>query len=150
MKKSFLILVCVALFSMDLLAQTYEYQFITQVESIVAGGMGRSRIVHAKQAMDHTALTMSRVDGKLDKKKVKRSDARIGNFDETKILNFYSMVGLSFENIASNDAVMSSKLNTMSAEGWELFSVYSGVESDSGEPDGKGIFITRYLFRKKI
>ena len=68
MKKSFLILVCVALFSMDLVAQTYEYQFITQVESIVAGGMGRSRIVHAKQAMDHTALTMSRVDGKLDRK----------------------------------------------------------------------------------
>ena len=48
MKKSFLTCLC-RIVGMDLVAQTYEYQFITQVESIVAGGMGRSRIVQ-KQA----------------------------------------------------------------------------------------------------
>jgi hypothetical protein len=150
MKKIILSLVCLSIFSLDMLAQKYEFQIITTIESIVPGGMGRSRIVHAKQPMDHTTLTMTRVDGKMDKKKVKRSDARIGNFDETKILNFYSMLGLSLENIASNDAVIVSKLNAMSQEGWQLTSVVSGVESDSGKDDGNGIFITRYVFKRAL
>ena len=41
-----------------------------------------------------------------------------------------------------------SKLNTMSKDGWKLFSVSSAVES-SGDKDPNGIFITRYLFRKE-
>jgi hypothetical protein len=59
------------------------------------------------------------------------------------------MVGINFQNIASNDALFSSMLNDMDAKGWELFSVTSGVESDAGKGDGTGIFITRYIFRKK-
>ena len=81
---------------------------------------------------------------------VKREDARIGNFEETKILNLFSGVGISFENIASNDAAISAKLSIMSAEGWEFVNSMMGVESDSGKDDGKGIFITKYIFRKKI
>ena len=37
----------------------------------------------------------------------------------------------------------------MAKQGWELMFVTSGVESDAGEKDGKGIFITRYIFKKK-
>jgi hypothetical protein len=36
-----------------------------------------------------------------------------------------------------------------SKEGWDLFNIVSGVESDAGKGDGDGIFITRYYFRKK-
>ena len=149
MKKLLLALICVSFLSTDLVAQ-YKYTVVTTIESIIPMGLGRSRIVQAKQDIDYSKLTMERVDGKLDKKKVKREDARIGNFEETKILNLFSGVGISFENIASNDAAISAKLSIMSAEGWELVNSMMGVESDSGKDDGKGIFITKYISRKKI
>jgi hypothetical protein len=60
------------------------------------------------------------------------------------------MVAINFQNIASNDALIMSKLNEMDAQGYELAFVASGVESDAGsEQDGNGIFITRLFFRKK-
>jgi hypothetical protein len=37
----------------------------------------------------------------------------------------------------------------MAKQGYELVFVTSGVESDAGEKDGKGIFITRFIFKKK-
>jgi hypothetical protein len=46
--------------------------------------------------------------------------------------------------------MISDKLTQMSKEGWELYTVISGVESDAGKGDGKGIFITRYVFRKPL
>ena len=52
--------------------------------------------------------------------------------------------------ISSNDAITSSKLNRLAAEGWLLAHVVSGVESDAGKEDGNGIFITRYIFSKRI
>ena len=58
------------------------------------------------------------------------------------------MVGINFQNIASNDAMITSVLNSLSSQGWELFQVVSGVESDAGKQDGVGIFITRYIFKK--
>lgn len=64
------------------------------------------------------------------------------------MLNFYSGVGLNFQNVASNDAMITSKLNEMAANGWELVNVVSGVEADAGKDDGNGIFITRYIFKK--
>ncbi|MCB0409815.1 MAG: hypothetical protein KDD29_06315 [Flavobacteriales bacterium] len=129
-------------------AQT-QYKIITTVESIVPGGLGRSRIVEENQVMDYNQFTTERVDGKDSKQgDIKRGDAKIDNMYETKILNFYSMAGLNFQNIASNDAMISSKLNAMAQEGWELFTVVSGVESDAGKEDGNGIFITRYIFKK--
>ena len=127
-----------------------EYKMITTVESIVPGGMGRSRLLDNAEAVDYRKFTTSRSDGKdSDQGKVDRSDAKIDNMEETKLLNFYSMVGINFQNIASNDAIVSSKLSELAKQGWELAFVTSGVESDAGEKDGKGIFITRYIFRKK-
>ncbi|MFZ9718606.1 MAG: hypothetical protein ACO3BD_04550, partial [Chitinophagaceae bacterium] len=77
-----------------------------------------------------------------------RSDIRVKAFDETKLLNFYNLGGIRFQNIAANDAVVASKLSAMTEEGWELAFVNSAVESDAGKDDGQGIFITRYIFRK--
>jgi len=140
-------LFCCAL-SFEMQAQS-NYKVITIVESIVPGGVGRSRMIEEKSPLDHTGFTTERTDGKRSKQRdVKRGDAKVDKFDETKLLNFYSMVGINFQNVASNDALISSKLNQMAADGWNLKFVTSGVESDSGKGDGKGIFITRLIFTK--
>jgi hypothetical protein len=112
--------------------------------------LGRSRIINESEEVDYTEYTTERTDGKKsDQGDVKRKDIKIDNFDETKILNFYSMTGINFQNIASNDAVISSVLNDMTSKGWELAFVTSGVESDAGKDDGTGIFITRYVFKRE-
>jgi hypothetical protein len=128
-----------------------EYKVITVVESIVPGGVGRSRIIDSKEVVDYRSLTTSREEGNdgKDQRKIDRSDAKIETLEETKLLNFYSMMGINFQNIASNDAIITSKLNDMAKQGYELVFVTSGVESDAGEKDGKGIFITRFIFKKK-
>lgn len=126
-----------------------EYKVITIVESIVPGGAGRSRIIENGTELDVNNFTTSRTDGKKSKQKnIERTNAKIDNFKESKLLNFYSMVGINFQNIASNDALITSKMNTLSKEGWELAFVTSGVESDSGSTDGQGLFITRMIFKK--
>tara|TARA_B100001057_G_scaffold489368_1_gene575486 strand:- start:543 stop:998 length:456 start_codon:yes stop_codon:yes gene_type:complete len=132
-------------------AQTIEYKVITTVESIVPGGLGRSRLVENNQEMDYKEFTTTRVDGKdRNSRDVKRKGLKIDNLSETKLLNFYSLGGINFQNIASNDAITSSKLNQLAAEGWLLAHVVSGVESDAGKEDGNGIFITRYIFSKGL
>lgn len=147
MKKLFVVSVA---FLTSFFAYSQEYKVITTVESIVPLGIGRSRMLDAKEVTDYKPLTTVRVDGKKsDQGDVKREDVKIDNFEETKLLNFYSAVGINFQNIASNDAVVSSKLTEMAKEGWELVFVTSGVESDAGKQDGEGIFITRYVFKKK-
>lgn len=133
-----------------LFAQQYEYAIVTTIESIIPGGVGRSRMLCVKESVDYKNFTTSRNKGKDSKQgDVDRSEIKIDAFDETKLLNFFSMVGINFQNIASNDAVITSKLNEMASQGWELAFVTSGVESDAGKEDGQGIFITRYIFRKK-
>jgi hypothetical protein len=81
-------------------------------------------------------------------KEIDRKDIRIDAMEETKLLNFFSVAGINFQNVASNDAVISSKINAMLTEGWVLTFVTSGVESDAGSSDGQGIFITRMFFSK--
>lgn len=127
-----------------------QFKVITVIESIVPGGLGRSRMIEATTDLDYKAFTTSRTDGKDSKQgDVDRSDLKIGGFNETKLLNFFSMVGINFQNIASNDALVMSKLNDMDAQGYELLFVSSGVESDAGKDDGNGLFITRFYFKKK-
>jgi len=126
-----------------------EYRIITTVESIVPAGIGRSRILDHKVSEDYKSLTTERTDGrKSEQNEIKRDDIRIENFEETKLLNFFSLGGINFQNVSSNDAVVSSKLTEMANEGWELVFVTSGVESDAGQQDGNGIFITRYVFKR--
>lgn len=131
-------------------AVAQEYKIITTVESIVPMGIGRSRMVDPQTSADYKALTTERTDGKKSLQgDVKRDDIKIDNFEETKLLNFYSAVGINFQNITSNDAVVSSKLTELAHEGWSLAFVTSGVESDAGDKDGNGIFITRYIFKRE-
>jgi hypothetical protein len=98
----------------------YKYMQISTVESIIPGGLGRSRILSTDQS---------------------------GTVVEKELKNFYSLVGINFSNIANNDDLIVSRLNEFAAEGWELFSTNTGV---SNEKSGGGIFITRYVFRKPM
>jgi len=100
----------------------YEYKQITAVESVVPGGVGRSRIL----TTDDNGQTL-----------------------EKELKNFYSFVGINFGNITNNDRVIVERLNEFSNEGWELFSVITGSnQQSSGGSSAGGIFITRYIFRR--
>ncbi len=132
-----------------LMAQQVEYAVVTTVESIIPMGLGRSRMISNKEDLNTAEYTRERVDGKDSSMgQVKRRELKIDNFEETKMLNFFSATGINFQNIASNDAMISSKLNEMSAAGWTLAFVTSGVESNAGAQDGEGIFVTRYVFKR--
>jgi len=131
--------------------QQYEYCVITTVESIIPGGLGRSRLIHATEDLDYRNFTTHRQNDKDSKQKnIEKSDLKIENFYETKLLNLFSLVGINFQNIASNDAIITSKLNDMAKDGWELIFVTSSVESHCGKDDEQGIFLTRYIFRRPI
>lgn len=101
-------------------ANSYEYMVFTTVESIIPGGVGRSRMITSNE---------------------------MGMMNEEKMNNLYSMVGINFKNIYDNDVSITAKLNSLSNEGWELFSTSTGVQSPNNE--GKnGIFCTRYTLRR--
>lgn len=132
---------------LDLKAQ--EIKIITVVESIVPAGIGRSRIIEHEQDMNYEAFTTERTDGKKsDQSDIRRKDLKLDEFKETKLLNFYSLAGINFQNIASNDAIISNKLTEMVQQGWQLLHTTSGVESNAGADDGEGIFITRFIFMR--
>lgn len=99
-------------------APSYEYQLVTTIESVVPGGLGRSRMIS--------------------------TDAS-GKMDEAKMENFFSLVGINFGNVRNNDAMITVKINQMSSEGWDLHDITSGVY---GVETSTGIFITRYFFRR--
>lgn len=101
-----------------------EHCMLTTVESIVPGGLGRSR------------LFISYSGGKLE---------------EEKIENLYSMVGINMNNINDNDATVIQKIDMLTNEGWVLDHVSTGVQSPAigaNGSKGEGIFLTRYLFTR--
>jgi hypothetical protein len=133
MKSNFNHLVLGALFTLGLVSiwafkptnateTPYEYKQFSTIESIIPGGMGRSRILS--------------------------TDAS-GTLVEKELLNFYSMVGINFGNIANNDKLIVDKVNEYSMGGWELYQVTTGSSTNQSNGNtSSGIFITRYLFRK--
>ena len=137
------------LFSTVGYAQEFKYKIVTTVESVVPGGLGRSRIIENGTEVDYTQFTTTRTKDGKEKTDKDRSDVKIEDLKESTLVNFYSLVGINFQNIASNDSMISSMLNKYSKEGWDVVNIVSGVESDGGKQDGVGIFITRYYFRKK-
>jgi hypothetical protein len=147
MKKTILIIALTLFCFIDANAQV-EFKVVTSVESIVPMGLGRSRIISGNEEKDYKEYTSTQTEDDNTRNKSDRADIRIKDFDETKLLNFYNVAGIRFQNIAANDAIISSKINTMIIEGWELAFVTSAVESDSGKGDGQGIFITRYIFKR--
>lgn len=148
MKKLLLIALLFLVSFTEMNAQNFEYKIVTSIESIVPMGLGRSRIISENEDKNYKDFTSERTDESKKQNKSKRGDAKVDNFEETKLVNFYSAAGINFQNVASNDALLSSKINTMVSEGWELAFVTSGVESDGGKGDGKGLFITRYIFKR--
>ena len=100
-------------------AVQYEYQQMTAVESVVPGGLGRSRLI---------------------------TSAKDGSMEEIKLENFFSFVGINFGNIKENDKVLAGKIEEKVNAGWELVSITPGVYASD---KSTGIFITRYLFRRK-
>lgn len=126
----------------------YEFTSFTVVESIVPNGIGRSRIINALETRDYKAFTTVRTEEDNERNKSDREEIRVKNFEETKILNFYNIGGIRFQNIAANDAVINSKVNDMMTQGWEIVSITSGVESDAGKEDNEGIYITRFYFKR--
>lgn len=99
----------------------YEYKMFTTVESVIPGGMGRSRLI----ATDKSSQIV-----------------------EKDLENFFSLVGINFKNIQNNDQVISSKINEYAKDGYELDQVAPGVYS--GSDNKAGIYVTRYVFKKKI
>jgi hypothetical protein len=106
-------------FKAPLAPQAFTWRQFSTIESVVPGGLGRSRIIISDQA-EQTI--------------------------EKDLLNFYSLTGINFKNVASNDRLIVDNINEWTAEGWELTDVTTGVQSG----ENNGIFITRYLFRKPM
>ncbi|MGF1556391.1 hypothetical protein [Paucihalobacter sp.] len=142
----FLTFILLCIFFTDMKAQNYEYKIVTSIESIVPAGLGRSRLIENNDSRDFEMLSDDSQGREKDSSK--RKENKIDNFRETNLLNFFSLAGINFQNIASNDALLASMINTYGADGWELAFVTSGVESDSGKGDGQGIFITRFVFKR--
>ena len=148
MKKFALLSLLLISLAVPAFAQTYKV--VTVVESIIPMGLGRSRMMESKTDLDYKAFTTERTKGNDSKQgDIERGDLKVDAFSETKLLNFFSAAGINFQNIASNDALIASKLNDLATQGWELVFVNSGVESNAGKDDGEGLFITRYIFKKK-
>jgi hypothetical protein len=98
----------------------FEWNQITVIESVVSGGLGRSRMISTN-----------------DK----------GEMEQEKLQNFFSMTGINFGNVQENDLKITNMVSKMSAEGWLLYNVTSGVYAAD---KSTGIFITRYLFKRII
>jgi hypothetical protein len=101
------------------LSFSQEYKLITTIESVVPGGLGRSRMIQTGP------------DGELREDKMK---------------NFFSMAGINFGNVIENDRMITDMLTSMKKEGWKLESITPGVYAAD---KSTGIFITRYLFSKE-
>ena len=149
MKKLLLLSSIMFFNAMIILAQSYEIKVVTIVESIIPSGLGRSRMVSSNETRNYKEFTSTRGGEDDERNKSDRDDIRVSGFEETKLLNFYNIAGIRFQNISANDAIISSKITTMLSEGWDLAFVTSAVESDAGKEDGKGIFITRLIFKRK-
>lgn len=93
---------------------------ITVVESVIPGGVGRSRMIT--------------IDDQ-------------GNTSELKMNNFFSLAGINFGNIRENDQTVTNAIQELSNQGWELKHVTSGVFSGN-QNNTNGIFMTRYLLSK--
>lgn len=146
MKK--IIFMAMIAFASSFAMNAQEYKVVTSVESIVPAGLGRSRIINALEDKDYREYTSVQTEDDNTRNKSKRAKIRVKNFEETKLLNFFNLGGIRFQNIAANDALLTSMINDMVTNGWELAFVSSAVESDGGDDDQQGIFITRYIFKR--
>lgn len=95
---------------------TAKYTQITTIESVVGGGIGRSKMVITKED---------------------------GSQEERDLENLFSMTGINFKNIKSNESTILTTLKSYTDNGWKLISTVPLTLSPG--QGGAGIFMTRYL-----
>ena len=129
MKKIFLLLMAAIAISSTTIAQDIKpettvkkFMQINTVESVVAGGLGRSRMI------------------------ITNPD---GSQQEADLENLFSMAGINFKNIKENEDKLIKTLKGYTDEGWKLEQVTSLTLSQNDSGAG-GIFMTRYLLSKQV
>jgi hypothetical protein len=128
MKKIIALLVIALAASISLTAQEIkteggkQFMQINTVESVVAGGLGRSKMI------------------------VTNAD---GSQKETDLENLFSLTGINFKNIKENEDRIVKTLKTYTDDGWKLDHVTSLTLSQNDSGAG-GIFMTRYLLSKPV
>jgi hypothetical protein len=96
-----------------------QFMQITTVESVVGGGLGRSKMI------------------------ITNPD---GSQKESDLENLFSLAGINFKNIKENEDKIVRVLKSYTDEGWKMDHVTSFTLSPSD--NGLGIFMTRYLLSK--
>lgn len=96
-----------------------KFMQITTIESVVGGGFGRSKMIVTKED---------------------------GTQEEKDLENLFSMTGINFKNIKSNETMIMQTLKSYTDAGWKLMSTVPLTLSPGN--NGSGIFMTRYLLVK--
>lgn len=100
----------------------YQYLQMTTIESVVAGGLGRSRVLFTPE---------------------------FKGTKEAQMENLFSLTGINVKNVQANEETILRYLTEVSAEGWELVQTIPLTQTlTSAGSTNQGIFLTRYLFRK--
>jgi opacity protein-like surface antigen len=125
MKKILLALVIIISLSSGAFAQQPQpveskFMQITTIESVVGGGLGRSKMVITKED---------------------------GTQEEKDLENLFSMTGINFKNIKSNESSILQTLKLYTDAGWKLHATIPMTLSPG--QNGSGIFMTRYLLVKE-
>lgn len=125
--KKFILFAVLAIAALEVMGQdakqestSKQFMQINTVESVVAGGLGRSRMI------------------------ITNPD---GSQKETDLENLFSMAGINFKNIKENEDKLVKTLKAYTDEGWKLEHVTSLTLSQNDSGSG-GIFMTRYLLSK--
>jgi opacity protein-like surface antigen len=114
-----IVLLATSAAAQDIKAEPQQFMQITTIESVVGGGMGRSKMI--------TTL----------------SD---GTQKESEMNNLFSITGINFKNISQNETNILTALKTYTDEGWKLVQV-TPLSLSPGN-SSSGIFMTRYLLAK--
>ena len=126
MKKFFLSLIIAIAFIGNTYAQEIktdtpkQFMQITTVESVLAGGLGRSKMI------------------------ITNPD---GTQRDSEMENLFSLVGINFKNIKENEDKVVRTLKEYTNAGWKVEHVTSLTLSQNDSGAG-GIFMTRYLLSK--
>ena len=118
----FLLLSTGIMWQADVKAQQAGSKFvqITTIESVVGGGMGRSKMIITKED---------------------------GSQEERDMENLFSITGINFKNIKNNETAILNALKSYTDTGWKILS--NSPLTLSPGTNGYGIFMTRYLLVKE-
>jgi hypothetical protein len=99
-----------------------QYLQMTTIESVVAGGLGRSRVLFTPE---------------------------FKGTKEAQMENLFSLTGINLKNVQVNEETILRYMSEVTADGWELVQVIPLTQTlQNAGTTGQGIFMTRYMFRK--